>query len=212
MNPFKRIFITLNGSLDQFANQLENHEAIAESAIRSVEDSARQAAVQHKLLCRDLDRMEKQLLNLQQTREKWTERAKKCGPTHPDDALECVRRLGMVEEEFKELTQRKSEQEKLEKELATNLRFVEEKIGALKAQKSILVTKEAQSEISRTVADLEGGSLRRMENIFDRWESRIARNTAGGVCANTDNFERKFEQEEQAAALKARLKEITGKE
>ena len=48
MNPLKRIIVTLNASLDQFVDQIENHEALTESAIEEIQKSAGNARMQFR--------------------------------------------------------------------------------------------------------------------------------------------------------------------
>lgn len=214
MNPLRRIAATLNLSIESFLDQVENHEAVAACAIREIKRAAGKARIQYHRVKQDLDRVTKRLDEAEEEKRRWADRARTCHKLGDEGrAMECVRRLRSVEREITQLTEEKKQNEKLVASLTTDLRRIEEKVEALKRKRNTLASRQANADALKVMDACEAGSAQEIDEIFERWEARIAGAEAvGHFAAGADSFESEFTKEEDDAETRAKLDEIVRRE
>lgn len=208
MNPFKRIVVSINASLDQFITQVENHEAIAMVAIRDVEKAAGQARFQLNRLRNNNQKSRKRLAELELEQKQWIVRAREIHSTNEKDALECVRRLKFCERESLSIRAQLDTQEKIEQQLAEDVRSIDEKLNILRSRKNTLSAQQAQAEAVAAVKSADGCADGSVEGIFEMWEQKIALSGSFKSSDSRDEFESRFVSKEKEDELRSELNRI----
>lgn len=213
MNTFKRLVISIKGHIDQVAGQLENHEALAEAAIRELEAVQKHIRLQIHRLGQGCQRERETLERLEQEAGRWRERAIRVREQDEAKALECVRRLQSVQERIR---QHRGLLERLEKQLSrtkSDLAQVEAKLGFMRNRKLVLAARQTHGQVCRLESLKE--AAKELEAVFEHWEESLA---ASGCLDDFDtepetDLEAEFRQKEEIAELRAMLDELAkGKE
>ena len=211
MNIFKRWGTTLVSNFDTVMSKVENHEAIAESTIRSMQRAAAKARVKLARLRSDGESVRSRITALEAEEEKWRERAVAVHESDRERALECVRRRNRAAAERTHLEAEVSKHQNLERSLASELEQVEARIAELKRRMNRMSARELRARASSAVDLSEQDSLLEVNDIFTRWEEKLAlTETLTGVTM--DEFSAAFEREEQAGHLEAELDDLIASE
>lgn len=209
MNTFRRWTAGVFSRIDMIVAQVENHEALVNQALRELQQATARAHVQLKRVQRDGEQMRRQLADAQEASIQWKERAKR---TVDDEkrALECLKRSKRAKRAVQELDRRVAEHERIEQQLAADVRGLEERLDKLKEQRNLMRTRQSRAEAMGVV---QGGKIEiegQIDEVFDRWEMRVTESEyAGGVTLSSeDRFEDDFVSEEEADELRAELDEL----
>ena len=197
--------------VDWMVAQVENHEAIAQSAIREVQQSAARAKVQLARVRRDGGGLREQLAEAREAAVTWRERARRIAAEDEDSAVECLRRSKTAERRATRLTQRLADHERVEKQLARDVQAVEQRLSTLKEQRNLLRTRQARAEALSSVARASQPLSTEVGEVFERWETRVMERELEGECAvsdDGDDFEDGFTSEEERRALRAELDDL----
>ncbi len=206
MNTVKRWTAGVFSRIDMIVAQVENHEALVNQALREIQQATARAHVQLKGVQRDGERMRQQLADTQQEALQWKERARRTIDNEPR-ALECLKRSRRATRVVQELDRRVVEHERVEHQLVSDVRGLEERLDKLKEQRNLMRTRQSRAEAMGVV---QGGKIQlegEIHEVFDRWEMRVTESEyAGGVMlADEDRFEDDFVSEEEADELRAEL-------
>ncbi|HVY30655.1 MAG TPA: PspA/IM30 family protein [Polyangiaceae bacterium] len=192
-------------SIDNMIVQVENHEALATSALRELEQGVARSKVQLGRVERDGRTIVQALADEREAAERWRDRARR----EPDEAraLECLRRFKRAEARTSELTLNHAEHERIEQQLRRDVQALERKLVELRQQRNTMRTRQSRAEafgVAQAQGDTDGGEL---AQIFQRWEMRVAETevTSGCLVASVDSFDEEFLDAEEAAALKLEL-------
>ena len=207
----KRIIASASAVFERFVDQVENHEAVAESVIREVTASAARLKVQRQRLLIEIERLHAERESQSGEQAKWRERAAGLASSDEARALECVRRMHRAEARVKELAAQAGSQQQLADQLAADLADVEARLRDLRVRKTSLAARDARSRaLIEPAAPTDTGAL------FDRWEARVVEAEYGAPTTETlrtaDAFEQTFTEEETDAALRSALDEIVKEE
>lgn len=201
--------------VDWMVAQVENHEAIAQSAIREVQQSAARAKVQLARVRRDGEALREQLAEAQEATATWRERARRIAGEDEDSAVECLRRSKAAERRAARLARRAAEHDRVEGQLARDVQAVDQRLGGLKEQRNLLRTRQARAEALSSVARANQPLGAEVGEVFERWETRVTERELEGECAvsdEADEFEAGFSGEEERQALRAELSELLHEE
>lgn len=214
MKTLRRFTTGKLSSFEAVVGQLENHEALVSSAIRDAEEAVGRAKAQYSRVVKDGALMRQKVVDLRQQAEIYEDRAKRCAALDEKKALECVRRRERIRKQVAELDGQVLAHSKLEKQLAADLSTVQDKLSSLRQQRNILRTRQSRAEALRLVQGVDSGTIREIDDIFDRWEAKI------GACENhsaqvtttaEDLLSEEFQSAEEEEDLKKLLGELTGK-
>lgn len=191
--------------VDGMVSRIENHEAVAQSAIAEVRAAAARASVRLRQVRADGARQRERLAALRESEAGWRERARR----RADDeatALECLRRSRRDARRAADLADRVREHERVEKQLAADVATVEERLLQLEAQHHVLATRQSRAEALRGAQHASAPFGSDLQEIFGRWEVQVAeREFAGGCFDAGDALEEDFDREEEEASLRAEL-------
>lgn len=197
---------SLVSRVDGMVARIENHEALAASAIRDVRQAAARAGVQLRRVRADGARLRDELHARREAEVSWRDRAARTAESDRDTAIECLRRSRCKGREAQELERRIAEHERIEKQLALDVAAVEERLSRLEEQRNLLSTRESRAEALGSVRDADAPGGVDVGEVFGRWEIRVAeRELEGGCPTRGDALESDFQQAEESAELGAEL-------
>jgi phage shock protein A len=199
-------------SIDSMIVQVENHEALASSALRDLEQGVARSKVQLLRVERDGRALAQSLSEEREAATRWRERAKR----EQDEAraLECLRRHKRAEARVIELDGNQREHARIEQALKRDVQTLERRLTDLRQQRNTMRTRQSRAEAFTAVqggVDAESGEI---GQIFERWETRVAESEVASGClvASVDSFDDEFLDAEEAAALKLELRELKEEE
>lgn len=196
-------------SIDSMIVQVENHEALATSALRELEQGVARSKVQLMRVERDGRALKQALSDEREASERWRDRARR--EEHQARALECLRRHKRCESRVSELSHNQAEHERIEQQLKRDVQTLERRLIELRQQRNTMRTRQSRAE-AFSVAQGAGSELAEGEigQIFERWETRVAETevVSGCLIASVDGLDQEFLDEEEAAALQLELQAL----
>ena len=207
MGTLKRFTSSITAHFNWMLSQVENHEALVNSAIQEVQESGARAKVQLKRVALDGQRMRQRLMELRDAAVLWEERAKKCAGIDEKKALECLKRKKKAERQIAELEEQEREHAKVQKTLGSDLELLDERMKQLKAQRNLLKTRESRARALGALQQDSTSLIGEIDDIFDRWESRVNEYEIKGECplSNTDDLDDEFSSGEEEEELRLEL-------
>ena len=196
MNRLRHWSASLVSRVDWMVGMVENHEALADSAIRDLGRHAARAKVQMGRVRSDGKRLRQRLADEQDAQHAWRERAKRLATTEEARALECVRRAKASERRIRDFEERVAEHERIEHQLGKDLGRVEEKLTKMKSQRNLMRTRESRAEALNAVGECHDVSG--LDDVFERWDTRITERELVAGCTD-DGDALDFELSEQEA-------------
>jgi phage shock protein A len=205
---------SLISRIDWMVSQVENHESIAQSAIREVRQSAARAHVQLGRVKRDGEQLRRRAIGAREGAVSWRERASACS-TDEERALECLRRARREARRADELERRLAEHERVEKQLSADVARIGERLSELRERHNLLRTRQSRAHALATVRGVDTPMCGDAGELFERWETHVAeRELAGEVAVGDDpiltgdSFAEEFDAREENEALRAELREL----
>jgi phage shock protein A len=204
---------SLVSRVDGMVTRIENHEALATSAIRDVRQAAARATVQLRRVRADGSRLREELDARREAEHGWKERAARVAETDRDRAIECLRRSKRAGREASVLERRLAEHERIEKQLASDVAVVEDRLSRLEGQRNVLVTRQSRAEALGCVQDAHSPCGVDVDEVFSRWETRVAEREYEGACLpRGDELDAEFSEQEESEELGAELDELLERE
>lgn len=206
MNFMKRWTASIATSFDWVISQVENHEALVSAALREMQSAGAKARVQLERVRRDGGRMDQRARELQEMQAIWNERAVRVAQEDRDRALECIRRRRELERELRTVEEQRREHARVQEQLGSDLKLIDERIGELKRKKNTLSARQYRAEALKAGQLSELGIIGEIDEIFDRWEMKIG--VYESSTGNDDNFSEQFVSEESRIQLEAELDQL----
>lgn len=213
MNLFTRITATLGATADQAVSRFENHEAIAESALKQVRHSLVTAKVQHTRVTRDGGELRARLAELHKDEALWTRRAREIAPDNEQKALDCLGHRRRCREQLAQTQERLSRHELLESDVHARLREIERRLEQINQQRNQMRTRESVAKAMDVMGRVEADGQDSVEAVFDRWEISIGETEMRGevyqsIIDTKDPLQLEYESKEQACELKGELEAL----
>jgi phage shock protein A len=203
MNILKHWSRAVSSQFTYIVSQIENHEALVESALRDMREAAGRAKGQLVRVKQDGESMNEQLKVVRERKARWQKRALECHETDRQTALECMKRRQQLAEEETHLEKQITEHKKLQTQLSIDLQRIDTRIGELKRKKNVLTARELRSQALQIGALDHSEGLNEIQDIFERWERRIA--DYDYTAVDIDELEQSFADKEGDADLEAAL-------
>lgn len=211
MNRIKLWTTGLVSRVDWMVSQVENHEAVARSAIREVQRAAARARVQLARVRADGRRLRDRLAEARDAERTWRERARASGAADEARALECLRRSRQAARRAADLARRLDEHERVEKQLEQDVARVEEQLGQLEERRNLLRTRQSRAEALARVREAGAPLCADVGELFERWETQVTEREIEGECPVTD-ADTRGESDAFAAAFAEREEEASLRE
>lgn len=216
---FKRLVTSLNASFEDFVTGVENHDAVAKSAITDVRKAAAKLRVQQAQLAAHTARL---LANQQQLTDKhnrWQTRAAEFATSDADQALQCLRNRDAVALELANTEQQLDRQRGLTDQLACNLAQIERRLAELQQRRIDLSSREARTSVLSRTGGADG--VTDVDELFERWEVSVLQNeyregtvTDAGcgtdplATGSADQLDNRLLAEERDAQLREELERL----
>jgi len=209
---FKRWTSGLVSRVDSIIVQIENQEALVDSAIADMSQRVARAKVQLGRVDKDGQALAKRAEYLAKEQGVWRDRAR----TEPDRvrALECLRRSKRAAQQHAELEQRALSHRESEQRLRRDISLIQQKLEQLREQRNTMRTRQTRAEAMAVLQSAGSAGGLEIEQILERWDARVteAELVAGLNEDDHDAFATDFEQEEERAQLLAELEELKREE
>lgn len=159
----------LRSRFDRLLRQLENHEAIAQSAIVDLQAALSRAAAQRARLSRSGDRLRAEHGRAKHEAEIWRRRAAECS----DDAaaLDCLRRARQRTRASEEILRRLAAQQELEARLFRDVAVLEARFAEMTERHQELRARETRAQAYQHA--LIASSTADADDVFERWETQV---------------------------------------
>lgn len=204
---FHRYRISLSSRVERVLDQVENHEAVVNAAVKEAREHAARARVKLNRVRRDGEALRERAARLTADAEQWQQRALLCAEKDRERARECLRRRSAAQAEHDRLQREATAHERLEKQLTSDLQRVEERVRELQRRRHTMAAREQRAEAAALTTEGEIGLLDDIEDVFERWEGKLAE-TEIRADLDHDDFEDAFAHAENNAALDAELDEL----
>ncbi len=205
MAHFKRWTSGLVTRVDSIVVQIENQEALVESAVLDLSQRAARARAQLTRVHKDGDALRRRVTDAHHEMTLWKDRAR----TEPDQtrALECLRRAKRAAQRHAELSGRTSEHEQAEQRLRRDVASLEQRLEVVREQRNTMRTRQTRAEALALLRNVAGDSGYEVDQVLERWDARILETEIVAGCAEDayDPFVEKFEREEEVADLLGEL-------
>ena len=207
MGLIKRWTTTITSNFDWIITQVENHEALVASALSDMQLAERKARVQLGRVRKDGETLSRKLAELAAEEERWRDRAVRVAQSDQERALECLRRRREIQRDIKLTQAQLTEHDAFEQQLAADIKAIGERIAKLKRKKNALTARQYRGEAMHASAADQLGLIAEIDEIFDRWETKLEERELGAYTA-TDTFEDQFLSEESRVELQLELEQL----
>lgn len=210
MKTIRRLTSSISSSFHWVVNQIENHEALVDAAIKEVQDAEARARVQLKRLQADGAAQRKQLAGHREQERIWLERGKRLAEADQTTAIECLKRRRKCAEQVRALEVQEREHSLIEQQLSQDLEAIRGRLNALRQQRNLMRTRQSRAEALTALNTDDGRLLTELDDLFERWEVKIAQcESIGGINPDhVDPVEHALADEEEANALRAELEAL----
>jgi len=210
MNTFKRLIVSVKGRIDHVAEELENHEALAEAAIQELTTIRNHT-------CRNLVRLKKAMAQTRASMEKmeqdiqrWKERAVRVRSRDEAKALECVRRMKETETRLQRQRTAFDQITRQYERSRADLERLDSRLDLMRRRKLLLAARQSAGRTEGSGWPTDGTDAAQLEAIFDRWEETVeaAAGREEDEILPEPDLEEAFRREEEAAELRALLDDL----
>ena len=206
MNNFRKIFISIKSQVDSIADDFENHEALAETAINDLQQLAVSTRQHAFRIDKMINHYQQQLTDLEKQAALWSERAIKVRTEDEQKALQCVKRLRAVKQQIDQITKQLDESENQASSIQVDVQAIQEQILKLKTKKELLAARQNRSQLQNS---LQGSTISSIdvERVFDRWEGSVVGDEFVS-SQQQDPLSNTFDQQEEEMELRLMLEAL----
>ena len=206
MSLIKRIYTTVSAQIDGVVSEIENHDAVIESAIRDNQRSLARAKVRLNRLQADGRRLRQRLDRLRSAERQWSSRAKTNAEGDEQIALKCLQKRRSCRQKITGIEDALVEHEAAENRLSRDISTLEKRLHEINQQRNLMRTRESAAEAMRTFNAIKSCSGLNIDDTFEKWETRVMEaELASGDTRSTDDLEERFIEEEGIEELKLEL-------
>jgi len=211
MKTIRRLTTSIMSTVSAGLSQIENHEGLVTAAIAEANQATVRAKVQSQRVRNDGLKLRARLIELHNAEQAWKERAVKCAAEDEAKALECVKRLKRSQREIAMLEIQVRQHSETERQLTEDVAQLESRLGNLKIQRNLMRSRESRADAVRAIQSHEVGVLGEIDEIFERWECKVAQYEVESQSSTlaSDDLEHEFIQVEEQAELRAELARLT---
>jgi phage shock protein A len=209
MSLINRIYATVSARVDRVVSEIENHDAVVESAIRDNQQSLARAKVRFNRLQTDGRRIQQRLENLRTAEQQWCARARNNAEGDEQIALQCLKKRRECRQQIATLENALSDHINAEGKLSRDMSTIEERLREINQQRNLMRTRESTAEAMRTFNSIKDYCGVSIDDTFEKWETRVLEaELASGNLECTDELEERFIEEEEIEDLRLELDAI----
>ncbi|MGE4131055.1 MAG: PspA/IM30 family protein [Bdellovibrionales bacterium] len=209
MGSIKRLVATVTAQFNDIVDQIENHEAVAASAIKRFRTQVHEAKVQVRLLEREWKHAQDYHAKCVKEADLWRARAKSYAESDKEKALECVRRFKSWSQEVEFWQKKNVELGSQVQELRKTLLTIESREQELKLEFQKYVARDRTATIASTSAS-PGATDESVQDVFRRWDERLTKKEVSAEVSiqSLDEFAREVKMQEDEMDLEETLNSI----
>ncbi len=174
MNTFKRIIVSMKSCIDHVADDFENHEALADEAIKEVQDLISKTRWHLHRVQKMAEQHHKNQQEQQEQADLWTERAIRVNNEAPQKALQCVKRHREAQQQAKIVSQHYQQCLAQQEKVQNDLTHLQNTLQELKNKKTLFAARHNRTGIQNQLGTTGLDILTEVNGVFERWESRLA--------------------------------------
>ena len=210
MKTLKKLIISIKSQIDCAADQFENHEALANAAIKDLQGIGAKTSIHLRHLQEMSSRLQQKLDGLQEESTRWSSRAVEIREQDEQRALECVKRLRQIQSQITQVEKQLPESSRVEMQVKTDLENIQGRLQMLKKKKELLAARQNRADVISALDQQAAFSTDDIQDVFERWEN----NVVGAEfqypdLPEEDTFAAEFEKAEDDIELKAMLDELS---
>lgn len=212
MSILKRLSATMFSRVDQVVSEIENHDAIIESAVRDNQRALAKARVRFNRLKADGQRLAQRLADLQASEAQWTRRAQDKAEQDEQTALRCLQKRRECRRRIAGTEHALAEHRKTEDRLAKELETMDERVKRIGQQRNLLRSRQSAADAMRTFKAIEDCSYIDIDDTFEKWEVKVTEaELVSDGFDTTDDLEQAFIEAEELEDLQHELSELAGR-
>ncbi len=202
----KRVFASISGGFESLVSSVENHEAVAECAIKDVRLQTARINAQLQQNRHRVDQLSERENKLSQQKALWKQRAKRSAGDRREQALRCLTAMKNCENELQQVCEQRERAQCLVNELQDHLNEAEQKMLELQTKKDSLSARAARNKVVKSV-NSDGCAVEDTDAVFLRWEEKVIADEYGAprLGSADESLDTKFKSEEQRVSLEAEL-------
>ena len=209
MKTLKRWTTGIFSRVDWAVSQIENQEALINSALKESREAVARAKVQMGRVRQDGNRLQQALQAEESNVMRWRSRAGQVAGTDENRALECLRRSKLAEAQRDRLVSRVQEHRQIEQQLDRDVAALENRFKELLEKRNLLRVRQSRAEALTGIQEFSSESGSEVDEIFERWEVRVTeKELATESAVMVDFLEESFAAEESDAELRSELSEL----
>lgn len=210
MKLFTRISATLNAGAESAVSRFENHEAIADSALKGIRQNVSEARVRHQRVVRDGQNIKHKIRELHEQIEQWGNRAKACADDDESRALACLERRAFAREQLQKAEEALRQHLTLEAQASSKLEKMQARLEEVTLQRNQLRSRESVAKATDALNAVDGGRASGIDELFERWEVSIGDSEIHNDVQATpaDVLAHEFETAERRDSLQNELAEL----
>ncbi|PLY00776.1 MAG: hypothetical protein C0622_08275 [Desulfuromonas sp.] len=209
MRTIKRWTTGIFSRVDWAVSQIENQEALINSALKESRETVAKAKVQMGRVRQDGEKLRQRLQSEEEGIVRWRERAIQVAKSDEQRALECLKRSKKAEQQRDQLLLRVKEHTQVEQQLAKDVGIMEERLTELMEKRNLMRTRQSRAEALNNIQTCSSVGNSDVDDIFDRWEMRVTEKELATECAiGTDPLEESFVSEETETELRDELRQL----
>ncbi len=172
MKNLKRLVISVKSSINTLIDEVENHEAQAESVLAELVSLEKNTRLQLHRLAKLGKDYQQHIEELQQQAYTWSKRAIQIREEDESKALQCVKRMRDYQQQHKRVEKLLDNVNEQKNKSADDLRYIRQQIRQLRNKKAILAARENHHRIPLHKAK-DTTPLQDMNDVLSRWEEHI---------------------------------------
>jgi len=203
MKMFKKLCLTISGSLGTVVDRLQNHEALAVASLGELEDRIHGARTALASLARGLKHTDEEIVKTSREAAQWRVRAKEKGESGDREvALQCLHRARLSEKRSQVLEQQRVSSQAAHQRLQQTL-------SEMQNMHATLGLRVRELRLRQQCEGAEGlfleGAISDPAVMVNRWEDAL-----GGICeiVPEDPLLQEFERHEQRVELEGELERL----
>lgn len=178
MSIIKRLTATLHASVDKTVASIENHDAIIQATLVKSRRSVAEASVKLSRVKADGQRQMRQIDELKQRIDLWTERAKAVAETDRAKALDCLKQRQNDQKQLDIATEAFQKHKEMTQRMEDKVCELQQRVTNLQQQHTELQSRDTVSRATTQMDALEHAPGCNVDDTFDRWEVSIQQREA----------------------------------
>jgi phage shock protein A len=171
MKTIRTLKTTLSAKFESFINEVENQEAVIESAIIEIKEAIGSTTVQIRSVERGLHCAVKRNTELQKEIIVWQERAKEVKSIDPSMVEGCIKKVILLKDESTQSQKNIDQANKSLLHLQHEKEQIQSKLREVETKKLQMSSKETRLRVDQ----IQIGQTNRenIDDVFNRWEDRL---------------------------------------